>query len=251
MRLIRLAEQKAKQLSEMLQASLKKHDVERVQARIRRHNQTLSAPQLQGRAVTVLNSSDVIGRTDQHIIHTHYCSRMPEARTQIVRHVLRPVVTSASIYSCCQLSSCCTALMHVKLEMRVRIQSYRQSCLHLRGFQVTDKVSASSELIGAKHTSARAAKLHQGCVLLTDVHRSLVAGVRRTASVIASNCHLSQLLLVLLMARIGGSYSGLYVFDPRGRTRVRWVNVWVKVAYQLAICYRGRGSSASAGFWHR
>ena len=116
MRLIRLAEQKAKQLSEMLQASLKKHDVERVQARIRRHNQTLSAPQLQGRAVTVLNSSDVIGRTDQHIIHTHYCSRMPEARTQIVRHVLRPVVTSASIYSCCQLSSCCTALMHVKLE---------------------------------------------------------------------------------------------------------------------------------------
>lgn len=61
MRLIRLAEQKAKQLSEMLQASLKKHDVERVQARIRRHTHTPSAPQLQGRAVTVLNSSDVIG----------------------------------------------------------------------------------------------------------------------------------------------------------------------------------------------
>ncbi|DBA86667.1 TPA: hypothetical protein ACH3X1_005128 [Trebouxia sp. C0004] len=61
MRLIRLAEQKAKQLSEMLQASLKKHDVERVQARIRRHNQIPLAPQLQGRAVAILNSSDVIG----------------------------------------------------------------------------------------------------------------------------------------------------------------------------------------------
>ena len=63
MRLIRLADRKAKELSEMLQASLKTHDVQRVQARIRRHNQTPTAPQLQGRAVTVLNSSDVIGES--------------------------------------------------------------------------------------------------------------------------------------------------------------------------------------------
>ena len=63
MRLIRLAARKAKELSEMLQASLKTHDVQRVQARIRRHNQTPTAPQLQGRAVTVLNSSDVIGES--------------------------------------------------------------------------------------------------------------------------------------------------------------------------------------------
>ncbi len=82
MRLIRLAEQKAKQLSEMLQASLKKHDVERVQARIRRHSQTPSAPQLQGRAVTVLNSNDVIGRTNKQIVLTHYCPCMPEATNQ-------------------------------------------------------------------------------------------------------------------------------------------------------------------------
>ena len=82
MRLIRLAEQKAKQLSEMLQASLKKHDVERVQARIRRHTHTPSAPQLQGRAVTVLNSSDVIGWTHQQIILTQYCPCMPKASIQ-------------------------------------------------------------------------------------------------------------------------------------------------------------------------
>lgn len=82
MRLIRLAEQKAKQLSEMLQASLKKHDVERVQARIRRHNHTPSAPQLQGRALTVLNSSDVIGWAHHQIDHTHYCPCMPEAPNQ-------------------------------------------------------------------------------------------------------------------------------------------------------------------------
>ncbi len=49
----------------MLQASLKKHDVARVQARIRRHNQTLTAPQQQGRAVTVLKSDDVIGTACQ------------------------------------------------------------------------------------------------------------------------------------------------------------------------------------------
>ena len=82
MRLIRLAEQKAKQLSEMLQASLKKHDVERVQARIRRHHHTPSAPQLQGRAVTVLNSSDVIGWAHHQIDHTHYCPCMPQAPNQ-------------------------------------------------------------------------------------------------------------------------------------------------------------------------
>ena len=106
MRLIRLAEQKAKQLSEMLQASLKKHDVERVQARIRRHNHTPSAPQLQGRAVTVLNSSDVIGWSHHQIgisrITVHACQK-PQVNT--LRHELHPVVTSASMYSCCQCSS--------------------------------------------------------------------------------------------------------------------------------------------------
>ncbi|DBB13924.1 TPA: hypothetical protein ACH3X3_000907 [Trebouxia sp. C0006] len=106
MRLIRLAEQKAKQLSEMLQASLKKHDVERVQARIRRHNHTPSAPQLQGRAVTVLNSSDVIGWSHHQIgisrITVHACQK-PQVNT--LRHELHPMVTSASMYSCCQCSS--------------------------------------------------------------------------------------------------------------------------------------------------
>ena len=62
MRLIRLAEVKAKELSALLQASLKAHDVERVQARIRRHQQTAAAPKLQGRAVTILNSDAVSGR---------------------------------------------------------------------------------------------------------------------------------------------------------------------------------------------
>ena len=61
MRLIRLAKRKAKELSELLQASLKTHDIERVQARIRRHNHTPVTSQLQGRAVTVLNSDDIIG----------------------------------------------------------------------------------------------------------------------------------------------------------------------------------------------
>ena len=61
MRLVRVAERKVKELSEMLQASLKAHDVERVQARIRRHNLTPAVPQTQSRAVTVLNSSDIVG----------------------------------------------------------------------------------------------------------------------------------------------------------------------------------------------
>lgn len=56
MRLIRLAERKAKELSEVLQNSLKAHDVERVQARIRRHTQMPAASQIQGRAVTILTS---------------------------------------------------------------------------------------------------------------------------------------------------------------------------------------------------
>ena len=63
MRLIRLAEVKAKELSGLLQASLKAHDVERVQARIRRHHQTAAAPKLQGRAVTILNSDAVSGQS--------------------------------------------------------------------------------------------------------------------------------------------------------------------------------------------
>ena len=61
MNLIRLAERKVKELSEMLQASLKAHDVERVQARIRRHNLTPAVTRAQNRAVTVLNSNDAIG----------------------------------------------------------------------------------------------------------------------------------------------------------------------------------------------
>ena len=61
MRLIRVAERKVKELSEMLQASLKAHDVERVQARIRRHNLTPAVSQAQSRAVTVLTSSDIVG----------------------------------------------------------------------------------------------------------------------------------------------------------------------------------------------
>lgn len=66
MRLIRLAERKAKELSELLQASLKAHDIERVQARIRRHNHTPVTSQLQGRAVTVLNSDEIIGQGAYH-----------------------------------------------------------------------------------------------------------------------------------------------------------------------------------------
>ncbi|KAL3145363.1 hypothetical protein ABBQ38_001617 [Trebouxia sp. C0009 RCD-2024] len=66
MRLVRIAERKVKELSEMLQASLKAHDVERVQARIRRHNLTPAVSQTQSRAVTVLNSSDIIGRGLAH-----------------------------------------------------------------------------------------------------------------------------------------------------------------------------------------
>ena len=61
MRLLRIAERKVKELSEMLQASLKAHDVERVQARIRRHNLTPAVSQAQSRAVTVLSSGDIIG----------------------------------------------------------------------------------------------------------------------------------------------------------------------------------------------
>ena len=37
---------------------------------------------------------------------------------------------------------------------------------------------------------------------------------------IASDCHLSQLVLVLLMARTGGGYSGVYAPEPRARTCV-------------------------------
>ena len=48
----------------MLQASLKAHDVERVQARIRRHNLTPAVSQAQSRAVTVLNSSDIVGMSN-------------------------------------------------------------------------------------------------------------------------------------------------------------------------------------------
>lgn len=59
MRLIRLAEVKAKELSSLLQASLKAHDVDRVQARIRRHHQTAAGPKLHGRATTILNSDAV------------------------------------------------------------------------------------------------------------------------------------------------------------------------------------------------
>ena len=61
MRMIRLAERKAKELSETLQSSLKVHDVDRVQARIRRHTQTPPTSQTQGRAVTVLTSDAVAG----------------------------------------------------------------------------------------------------------------------------------------------------------------------------------------------
>ena len=61
MRLVRVADRKVKELNEMLQASLKAHDVERVQARIRRHNLTPAVSQTQSRAVTVLNSSDIVG----------------------------------------------------------------------------------------------------------------------------------------------------------------------------------------------
>lgn len=61
MRLVRVADKKVKELSEMLQASLKAHDVQRVQARIRRHNLTPAVSQTQSRAVTVLNSNDIVG----------------------------------------------------------------------------------------------------------------------------------------------------------------------------------------------
>ena len=61
MKMIRLAEVKAKELSQVLQSSLKAHDVERVQARIRRHTQTPPASQLQGRAVTILTSDAAAG----------------------------------------------------------------------------------------------------------------------------------------------------------------------------------------------
>ena len=65
MRLVRVADKKVKELSEMLQASLKAHDVERVQARIRRHNLTPTVSQTQSRAVTVLNSNDIVGMRTQ------------------------------------------------------------------------------------------------------------------------------------------------------------------------------------------
>ena len=67
MRMIKLAEHKAKELSETLQSSLKAHDVERVQARIRRHTQTPPASQTQGRAVTVLTSDAVAGAN--HVLY--------------------------------------------------------------------------------------------------------------------------------------------------------------------------------------
>ena len=61
MRMIRLAEHKAKELSEVMKSSLKAHEVERVQARIRRHTQLPAASQTQGRAVTVLASDAAAG----------------------------------------------------------------------------------------------------------------------------------------------------------------------------------------------
>lgn len=61
MRMIRLAEHKAKELSEVVKSSLKAHEVERVQTRIRRHTQMPPASQTQGRAVTVLTSDAAAG----------------------------------------------------------------------------------------------------------------------------------------------------------------------------------------------
>lgn len=65
MRLVRVADKKVKELGEMLQASLKAHDIERVQARIRRHNLTPAVSQTPSRAVTILNSSDIVGMLRQ------------------------------------------------------------------------------------------------------------------------------------------------------------------------------------------
>ena len=61
MKMIRLAEVKAKELTQFLQSSLKAHSIERVQARIRRHTQTPPASQMQGRAVTILASDATAG----------------------------------------------------------------------------------------------------------------------------------------------------------------------------------------------
>lgn len=70
--MIRLAERKAKELSEILQNSLKAHDIERVQARIRRHTQMPAASQIQGRAVTILTSDAAAGMADSRVADTSW-----------------------------------------------------------------------------------------------------------------------------------------------------------------------------------
>ena len=76
MRLIKIAEQKVKEQTAAIQASLKVHAVERVQARIRRHaagpgaGQAQQAPLQQqrqdGNSLAVQGSSDLVGMSATH-----------------------------------------------------------------------------------------------------------------------------------------------------------------------------------------
>lgn len=113
MRLVRVAEKKVKELSEMLQASLKAHDVERVQARIRRHNLNPAVSQIPSRAVTILNSSDIVG------MPTHWQAGFIDVLVHMIGTCGLPcfLLISLLLFICFQSSLLCVQLLFRILTM--------------------------------------------------------------------------------------------------------------------------------------